>query len=41
MDSVFDLLRWPAGDFAFNVDAANPDDVGIRLAPDVVVAEAG
>ena len=40
MDSVFDLLRWPAGDFAFNVDAANPDDVGIRLAPDVVVAEA-
>ncbi len=40
MDSVFDLLRWPAGDFAFNVDVANPDDVGVRLAPDVVVTEA-
>ena len=32
MDAVFDLLRWPAGDFALRVDAANPDDVGIRLA---------
>ncbi len=40
MDSVFDLLRWPEGDFAFGVDANNPEDVGIRLTPESVVAEA-
>jgi hypothetical protein len=40
IDTVFDLLRWPDGDFAFTVDEANPDDVGVTLAADDVVAEA-
>ena len=39
VDAVFDLLRWPAGDFAFAVDAVNPDEVGVRLATDAVVSE--
>ena len=29
VDAVFDLLRWQQGDFAFVVDEANPDDVGV------------
>jgi hypothetical protein len=40
VDSVFDLLRWPDGEFAFVVDESNPDDLGILLAVDEVVAEA-
>ncbi len=40
VDAVFDLLRWPAGDFAFSLDESNPDDVGIELASDHVVREA-
>lgn len=40
VDSVFDLLRWPDGDFAFAVDEPDPDDVGITLASEEVVAEA-
>jgi hypothetical protein len=40
VDAVFDLLRWPEGDFAFAMDEANPDDVGLRLPADEVVAEA-
>ncbi len=40
VDAVFDLLRWPAGDFAFSVDAKNPDEVGIRLTTEAVVADA-
>ena len=31
VDAVFDLLRWQQGDFAFVVDEANPDDVGVTL----------
>ena len=40
IDAVFDLLRWPEGDFAFGVDEPNPDDVGLAVAADHVVAEA-
>ncbi|MDX6209090.1 MAG: hypothetical protein QOE24_1481 [Frankiales bacterium] len=40
VDSVFDLLRWPEGDFGFVVDEANPDDLGVALPVDDVVAEA-
>jgi hypothetical protein len=40
VDTVFDLLRWPEGDFAFVVDEANPDDVGVSRQVDDVVTEA-
>jgi hypothetical protein len=40
VDAVFDLLRWGVGDFAFQVDVANPDDVGVRLTTEAVVSEA-
>ena len=30
VDAVFDLLRWPNGDFAFGMGEENPDDVGPR-----------
>ena len=39
-DAVFELLRWPSGDFALSVDQLNPDDVGLRLPPDEVVTRA-
>jgi hypothetical protein len=39
-DTVFELLRWPAGEFAFAPDEVNADDVGVRLAPDEVVTHA-
>jgi Domain of unknown function (DUF4388) len=38
-DAVSELLRWPTGDFAL-VEGANPDDVGVVLASDAIVAEA-
>jgi hypothetical protein len=40
VDAVFDLLRWTRGDFAFALDEAHADDVGIALPADQVVAEA-
>jgi Domain of unknown function (DUF4388) len=40
VDAVFDLLRWTNGDFAFVVDEGNPDDVGVTLAVETVVADA-
>jgi hypothetical protein len=40
VDGVFDLLRWPAGDFAFVVDEVNPEDVGVALPVESVVADA-
>ncbi len=40
VDAVFDLLEWAEGDFSFSVDEANPDDVGVELATERVVAEA-
>ncbi len=39
-DAVFDLLRWSQGDFAFETDEANPDDLGIALAVEDIIAEA-
>ncbi|HVB27033.1 MAG TPA: DUF4388 domain-containing protein [Mycobacteriales bacterium] len=39
IDAVFDLMRWPNGEFAFLVDEGNPDDVGVSLPVDEVVAE--
>ncbi len=38
-DAVFDLLRWGRGDFAFQVDAPNPDDLGVSLPVEEVIAE--
>jgi hypothetical protein len=38
-DAVFELLRWPDGDFAFVVDETNPDDLGASLPVEEVVAE--
>ncbi|GAC1611874.1 MAG: hypothetical protein NVS3B26_29090 [Mycobacteriales bacterium] len=38
-DAVFDLLRWPEGEFAFMVDEPDPDDLGAALSVDEVVAE--
>jgi hypothetical protein len=38
-DAVFELLRWPDGDFAFVVDEHDPDDVGASLSVEEVVAE--
>jgi hypothetical protein len=40
VDSVFDLMRWSDGDFAFVVDEPNPDDVGVSRQVDDVVTEA-
>jgi hypothetical protein len=40
VDAVFDLLRWNDGDFAFVVDEANPDDVGVSRSVEDVVTEA-
>ncbi len=40
VDAVFELLGWSQGDFSFSVDEANPDDVGVELATERVVAEA-
>jgi hypothetical protein len=39
-DAVFELLRWPTGEFAFVMDEADPDDVGNSLPVEDVVAEA-
>ena len=38
-DAVFELLRWPDGAFSFVVDEADPDDLGVTLAVDDIVAE--
>lgn len=38
-DAVFDLLRWSRGDFAFIVDEPNPDDLGVSLNVEEVIAE--
>jgi len=39
-DAVFELLRWPNGEFAFVMDEEDPDEVGASLAVEDVVAEA-
>ena len=38
-DAVFDLLRWPDGEFAFVVDETDPDDLGATVSVEDVVAE--
>lgn len=40
VDAVFDLLRWPNGDFSFAMDEQNPDEVGLSVAADEIVTEA-
>src|SRR3954464_5717145 len=40
IDTVFDLLRWPDGEFAFAVDETNPDDVGVSRQVEDIVTEA-
>ncbi len=40
VDAVFDLLRWPNGDFAFGMGEENPDDVGLAVSAEKVVADA-
>jgi hypothetical protein len=40
VDAVFDLLRWEQGDFAFVVEETNPDDVGVTLSVETVLADA-
>jgi hypothetical protein len=40
VDAVFDLLRWPDGDFGFDQAAEDLDDVGIALDHGRVLAEA-
>jgi hypothetical protein len=39
VDAVFDLLRWQQGDFAFVVDEVNPDDVGVTLSIEAILAD--
>jgi hypothetical protein len=38
-DAVFELLRWPSGEFAFVMDEGDPDDVGNGVPVEEVVAE--
>ena len=38
-DAVFDLLRWPDGEFAFLIDEAAPEDFGAALQVEEVVTE--
>ena len=40
VDAVFDLLRWQQGDFAFVVEEINPDDVGVALSIESILADA-
>ncbi len=40
IDAVFDLLRWPNGDFSFGMGDENPDDVGLAVAAEQIVGEA-
>jgi hypothetical protein len=40
VDAVFDLLRWQNGDFAFVMDETNPDDVGVSMSVEAVLADA-
>lgn len=40
VDAVFDLLQWQLGEFAFVIDEVNPDDVGVTVPTETVVADA-
>jgi len=39
-DAVFDLLRWLDGDFTFTAEEIDPDELGLSLPVEQVVAEA-
>jgi hypothetical protein len=39
-DAIFDLLRWHDGDFAFVLDEVNPDEVGVSVSVEAVLADA-
>ncbi len=39
LDAVFDLMRWADGDFAFEMDASNPDDVGVSIEVSGIIEE--
>jgi len=41
VDAFFDVLRWNDGDFTFFVAEADPDDIGLRLTADELIAAAG
>ena len=38
-DAVFDLLRWPDGDFAFVIEEHDPDDLGVVVSVEAVLEE--
>lgn len=40
VDAVFDLLRWTDGEFSFQVDAPNPDEIGLALSIDDILTPA-
>jgi hypothetical protein len=40
LDTVFDLMRWPDGEFVFVVDEVNPDDIGVSVPVEDAVGEA-
>jgi hypothetical protein len=40
VDAVFDLLRWSEGDFAFVMGEGNPEDVGVAMPVESVLADA-
>ncbi|MGD9956076.1 MAG: DUF4388 domain-containing protein, partial [Candidatus Nanopelagicales bacterium] len=40
VDAVFDLLRWREGEFAFDPGASDPDDIGLAVEHDRLLAEA-
>lgn len=40
IDAVFDLLRWPNGDFSFGMGEENPDDVGLSVTTEQIVSDA-
>ncbi|MEO8107133.1 MAG: DUF4388 domain-containing protein [Actinomycetes bacterium] len=40
VDAVFDLLRWPNGDFSFGMGDENPDDVGLSVTAEQIVGDA-
>src|SRR6202042_2473460 len=40
IDAVFDFLRWSDGDFSFAVGEVGPDDVGISVPVEELVAAA-
>jgi hypothetical protein len=40
IDTVFDLMRWPDGEFEFVIEESNADDVGVAREVEEIVTEA-